>query len=171
VNRELDSVFPIAALETVLNGGDDPALWRAVLSIVMDDFAQRHVRESKSANWGMVVGTCSHWLWPHKGRWTKAGGFAYPEGYKNYRPELEWSLILQFRGGQWVPVVRLPRQRSIIITVVIPSRTKRHKQAAIYTRWQPANEIILYGFRKHDGEWLCVAASDEDTGGHVLRKN
>ena len=166
----LDTVFPFSALEILLNDEDDPALWRAGLSVVMDDLVQRDDYAPKYKNWTMVIGACSHWLRPHQTRWARAGGFAYPEGYRNYKPEMDWSVILQLRDGQWVPVVHLPHRRSIIITVVIPSRTKRHKQAAIYTRWQPANEVILYGFRKSDGKWRCVAASDEDTGGRVLRK-
>ena len=49
----------------------------------------------------------------------------------------------------------------MFLRVVIPSRTARHKQAAIYTRWHPGDETILYGFRMLDGKWQCVAASDE----------
>jgi hypothetical protein len=114
----------------------------------------------------MVVGACSHWLRPHQTRWTKAGGFAYPEGYRNYKPEFDWKVILLFRDKQWVPVVRLPGKGLTFFSVIIPSRTARHRQAVIYTRWHPGEEV-LYGFRKLDGKWQCVAASDEDARGRV----
>jgi hypothetical protein len=113
----------------------------------------------------MVAGACSHWLRPHQTRWTKAGGFAYPDGYRNFEPEFDWSVVLLFRDEQWVPVAR---KRPTFLHVVIPSRTARHKQAAIYTRWLPAKETILYGFRQLDGKWRCVAVSDEVARGRVL---
>ncbi len=156
-----DTPFPFTALETVLGIEDDPLLWRAALSVVMGDFLQRYKRESANENWGMVVGACSHWLRPHQTRWTKGGGFAYPNGYRNFKPQFDWSLTLLFRDEQWEPIVRLPNKRLKSFRVVVPSRTARHKQAAIFTRWLPSEETILYGFRKLDGEWKCIAASDE----------
>jgi hypothetical protein len=164
-NRVPNSAFPFAALEAILSTDDDPFLWRAALSTVTDDFLQRHSRESKNKSWGMVAGACSHWLRPHQTRWTKAGGFAYPDGYRNFEPEFDWSVVLLFRDEQWVPVAR---KRPTFLHVVIPSRTARHKQAAIYTRWLPAKETILYGFRQLDGKWRCVAVSDEVARGRVL---
>lgn len=168
MNSFLNSAFPFAAVEAILSTEDDPFLWRSVLSIVTDDFLHRYSRESKRKHWGMVVGACSHWLRPHQTRWTKAGGFAYPDGYRNFKPEFDWSVILLFREKQWVPVVRLPGRRVTFLRVVIPSRTARHKQAAIYTRWHPGDETILYGFRKLDCKWQCLAASDEIARGRVL---
>jgi hypothetical protein len=166
-NSAFNAAFPFAALEAILSTEDDPLLWRAVLSIVTDDFLHRYKQESKNKSWGVVVGACSHWLCPHKATWTKAGGFAYPEGYRN-QPEYDWSVTLLFRDEQWVPTVRTPKKRPTFLRVVIPSRTVRHKQAAICTRWHPGDEIILYGFRKLDGKWQCVAASDEAARGRVL---
>lgn len=167
----LNTIFPFTALETILSADDDPLLWRAALSVVTDDFLQRYQRESTNKNWGMVVGACSHWLRPHQTRWTKAGGFAYPQGYRNFKPEFDWSIILLFRDEQWVPVVRLRDKRLTSFRVVIPSRTARHKQAVIYTRWHPGEKSILYGFRKLDGKWQCVAASDEAARGRVLARS
>lgn len=167
MNGDLDTTFPFAAFEAILNRDDAPALWRAALAVVRDDFVQRYTREPKNKCWGMVVGACSHWLWPHKARWTKAGGFAYPEGYRSFKPEFDWSINLLFQDKQWTPVARTPKKKSMFLRVVIPSRTARHKQAAIYTRWHPKDETILYGFRNLNGKWLCVAASDEVTQGRV----
>jgi hypothetical protein len=151
-NSDFRSAFPFTALEAILSAEDDPLLWKAALSVVTDDFVQRYGRESGNKNWSIVVGACSHWLRPHQTRWTKAGGFAYPEGYKNFRPEFDWSVTLLFRDEQWVPIVRLPNKRLMSLHVVIPSRTSRHKQAAIYTRWYPSGETVFYGFRKLDGK-------------------
>jgi hypothetical protein len=168
-NSAFNAAFPFAAVEAILSAEDDPILWRAALSVVSDDFLQRYKRESKNKSWGVVVGACSHWLWPHKATWAKAGGFAYPEGYRNYKPEFDWSVTLLFRDEQWLPSVRTPKKRPTLLRVVIPSRTLRHKKAAIYTRWHPGDETILYGFRKKlDGDWRCVAASDEAARGRVL---
>lgn len=167
-NRAFNAAFPFAALEAILSAEDDPVLWRVALSIVTDDFLQRYQREPKNKCWGMVVGACSHWLRPHQTRWTKAGGFAYPEGYRNFKPEFDWSVNLLFRDEQWVPVARIPKKKPVFLRVVIPSGTSRHKQAAIYTRWHPGDETILYGFRNLDGRWQCVAASDEVVRGRVL---
>jgi hypothetical protein len=168
MNGMLNTAFPFAALEAILSTYDDPFLWRAALSIVIDDFLQEYSRGSRSKLWGMIVGACSHWLRPHRGRWTKAGGFAYPHGYRSFKPEYDWSVTLLFRDEQWVPVVRPPARGATFLRVVIPSRTARHKQAVMYTRWHPGDETILYGFRNLDDKWQCVAASDEAAGGRVL---
>lgn len=168
MNGGSDSAFPITALEGILSRDDDPYLWRAALSVVTDDFLQRYNRGSKNKNWGIVVGACSHWVRPHQTRWTKAGGFAYPAGYKSFKPELDWSVILLFHDQKWIPVVTLPGKRLALLDVVIPSRTARHKQAVIYSRWRASGELVFYGFRKLDGKWSCVAASDEDQTGRIL---
>lgn len=160
-NSVFNAAFPFAVLEAVLSPDDDPFLWRAALSTVTDDFLRRYNRGPKNKCWSMVVGACSHWLRPHQTRWTKAGGFAYPGGYRSFKPEFDWSVNLLLRDKRWVPVVRIPKRKPMFLRVVIPSRTARHKQAAIYTRWHPGDETILYGFRMLDGKWQCVAASDE----------
>jgi len=167
-NDDFARSFPFTALETMLSAEDDPLLWKSALSVVTDDFVQRYDRESGNKNWGIVVGACSRWLRPHQARWTRAGGFADPLGYKNLKPEFDWSVTLIFHDEQWVPVVRLPKKRLMSFHVVIPSRTTRHRQSAIYTRWYPSGETVLYGFRKLEGTWHCVAASDEIAKGRVL---
>ena len=153
-------------LEPKLVADDDHALWRAVLLVLTDELAQRRAEESQRGVWAMVVGACSHWVRPHNSRWNAAGGFVYPDGYKDSVPELDWSVIFVFQNREWVPVEKLP-EKIRVFRAAIPARTARHKQAAIHTRWAPNGETVLYGFRKIADKWECVAASDEKSRGHV----
>ena len=153
-------------LEPKLGADDDRALWRAVLFVLQDELAQR-VEESKVGTWAMVVGACSHWVRPHNSRWNAAGGFVSPDGYKDSVPELDWSVIFVFRNREWASVEKRPGKKIKVLRVAIPTRTARHKQAAIRTRWAPNGETVLYGFRKLAGKWQCVAASDEKSRGRI----
>ena len=56
MNGMLNTAFPFAALEAILSTYDDPFLWRAALSIVIDDFLQEYSRGSRSKLWGMNRG-------------------------------------------------------------------------------------------------------------------
>jgi hypothetical protein len=154
-------------LEPKLVADDDHALWRAVLSVLTDEFAQRRAEESQRGAWAMVVGACSHWVRPHNSRWNAAGGFIYPGGYKDSVPELDWSVIFVFQNREWASAEKLPGKKIRVFRVAIPARTARHKQAAIHTRWAPNGETVLYGFRKVAGKWQCVAASDEKSRGPI----
>ena len=154
-------------LEARLMADDDHALWRTALCVLTDEFAQRQAEESHRGVWAMVVGACSHWVRPHNSRWNAAGGFAFPDGYKDFVPELDWSLVFVFRNGEWASVEKLPGKNTKVFRVAIPARTARHKQAAIHTRWSPNGETVLYGFRKLAEKWQCVAASDEKSRGPI----
>ncbi|HWN74450.1 MAG TPA: hypothetical protein VNO13_01830 [Candidatus Udaeobacter sp.] len=154
-------------LEPKLVADDDHALWRAVLLVLTDELAQRRAEESQRGVWGMVVGACSHWVRPHNSRWNAAGGFVYPDGYKDSVPELDWSVIFVFQNREWVSVEKLPRKKIKVFRVAIPARTARHKQAAIHTRRAPNGETVLFGFRKITDKWECVAASDEKSRGPI----
>ena len=154
-------------LEPKLVADDDHALWRAVLLVLTDELAQRRAEESQRGVWAMVVGACSHWVRPHNSRWNAAGGFVYPDGYKDSVPELDWSVIFVFQNREWVPVEKLPGKKIRVFRAAIPARTARHKQAAIHTRWAPNGETVLYGFRKIADKWECVAASDEKSRGPI----
>ena len=162
-------IIPFEAVEAKLAADDDRDLWRAALCVLTDELVQRYGEESRTIACAMVLGACSHWVRPHQTRWTAAGGFAYPVGYREALPELDWSLILLFRDGQLIPVAKLPGKKSILFRVAIPSRTARHKQAAVHTRWSPGGETVFFGFRKVNEKWACVAASDEHSRGHVGR--
>jgi hypothetical protein len=155
------------AIEPKLVGDDDRALWRAALSVLADEVMQRRAEQSRPGAWAMVVGACSHWVRPHQSRWSAAGGFAYPQGYKDSVPELEWSLIFAFRNREWTAVEKLPGKKTKVFRVAIPARTARHRQAAVHTQWPPDGETVLYGFRKVAEKWKCVAASDEKSRGRI----
>jgi len=154
-------------LEPKLVADDDRTLWQAALFVLMEEFAQRQADESQRGVWAMVVGACSHWVRPHNSRWNAAGGFVYPDGYKDSVPELDWSAIFVFRNREWVSVEKLPGKHTKVLRVAIPARTARHRQAAIHTRWAPNGETVLYGFRKVAEKWECVAASDEKSRGRI----
>ncbi len=162
-----DETILFDALEPKLAADDDRAFWRAALSVLGEEFAQRYAEESRRSVWSMVVGACSHWVRPHNSRWNAAGGFMYPDGYKDSVPELDWSVIFLFRNGEWKLAEKLPGKRIKTFRVAIPARTARHKHAAIHARWTPDGETILYGFRKISGKWKCVAASDERLRGGI----
>ncbi len=159
---------PFAAIATRLTEEDDPGLWQTALTVLTDDFLQRYDEVGKNREWLFVVGACSRWVRPHRAGWkTKAGRFAYPEGYNDGSPELDWSVVLVYRDQRWRRVERLSGKRRVIFRVAIPTRSSRHKQAAINTRWLPGDETVLYGFRRVNEHWKCVAASDQDDRGPV----
>lgn len=139
---------------------DDPELWAVALREILSDL---------DAQTGMMVevGRCSHWVRPHQKRWTADGGFAWPEGYGRSGswvgirslPQFDWSLILRWTGGRW----EITRRQSVkyVLRVAIPSRTRRHLQAAVHTLWmtEKENHARFYGFRKRDDHWVCTAYS------------
>jgi hypothetical protein len=154
-------------IEPKLVPDDDPALWRAALSVLVDEIEQHQPVETRRAVWAMVVGSCSHWVRPHNSRWNSAGGFVCPDGYKDSVPELDWSVIFVVEKQEWTSAKKLPGKNIEIFRVAIPARTARHKQAAIHTRWTPKGEAVLYGFRKVANKWQCVAVSDEKLRGRL----
>jgi hypothetical protein len=158
-------LFEIIAPKLVRD--DDHELWQATLSVLADEFMQRCAEETQRGVCAMVVGACSHWVRPHQSRWSAAGGFAYPQGYKNSVPELDWSVIFVFRNREWSSVKKLSSKKTKVLRVAIPARTGRHKQAAVHSQWSLGGETILYGFRKVAEKWECVAASDEKLRGRI----
>ena len=166
----------IKCVEDHLTAQDDPKLWKEVLAVLSKEFSQRYRSEAgEKVSWFLRIGTCSHWVRPHQSRWTAAGGFALPDGYKGAAqllsrglPEFDWSVILAFDGECWKRVAKFSGKKQIIFRVAVPARTARHKQAALHTMWSTSYQRTLYGFRNIDGEWACVAASDEGRNGRVL---
>lgn len=163
-----DSAIPFEAFEAKLAVDDDRAFWQIALTVLAEEFVQRQREESFSSDWAMMVGACSHWQRPHQARWTAAGGFAYPEGYKQHFPKLDWFVILVYRDGQFISNAKLSGKRVKVLRVAIPSRTARHKQAAVHARWPTASKSVLFGFRKVNEKWKCVAVSDEKSRGPVV---
>jgi hypothetical protein len=156
------------AVAAKLTQDDDPNFWQTALAVLKDEFLRRYDEEARNREWVLIVGACSHWVWSHNSTWnTSAGRFAWPVGYKDWSPELDWSVIFVYQNGHWKSVEKLPGKRVVTFRVALPARTVRHKQAAINTRWSPAKEVVLYGFRNTDGRWKCVAASDEKLRGRV----
>jgi hypothetical protein len=152
-------------IEPKLVADDDPALWRAALIVLADELEQRHAEDSGCGVSAMVVGACSHWVRPHNSRWNAAGGFVYPDGYKDSVPQLDWSVIFVFSNQGWTSAKKLPGKKTKVFRVAIPARSARHRQAVIHTRWTPDGQTVLFGFRKAADKWLCVAASDERSRG------
>ena len=153
---------------------DDPAAWQAILATVSEEFAEHYRTSARGKEaWFLRIGACSHWMRPHQSRWIAAGGFALATGYKdaagwsNGLPDFDWSVILAFDGKQWNRVRKFSGNRQVVFRVAVPSRTLRHKQAAIHTMWSTSHEFTLYGFRNIDGKWTCLAASDEKKNGRI----
>jgi len=149
-----------------LGTDDDPRLWREVLRAAAEDASVLGCSELYA-----IVGCCSHWLRPHQSRWTAAGGFALPvgygggEGFLRGLPNLDWRVILQFDHAQlgWALPSRPPTKGFNSVRLAVPSRTARHRQAAVHAVWSPLTSDTrrkrtdYYGFRKSEGGWCLVA--------------
>lgn len=163
---DVDELF--VGFPAMLREEDDPELWKTVFSVLLKEFCFRHPKIEEGTEAFLHIGACSHWFRPHQSRWTAAGGFAWPIGYggadgflRKGLPEFDWSVTFQLAKGNWLPVARFAGKRKLVIRVAVPSRTTRHKQAAIHTLWQPENKVIFYGFRSLSDGWKCVANSEE----------
>lgn len=171
-------IVPSISIEDVrdqLRSEDDPAAWKTILEVIGEEFILRYeTLAQERESWFLRIGTCSHWWRPHQARWLAAGGFAYAVGYQGSSngwpglPEFDWSVILAFDGTEWERVNKFSGRKQIEMRVAVPSRTARHKQASVHTTWSTSHEFTLYGFRNFDGEWACVAASDEKKQGRIL---
>jgi hypothetical protein len=158
---------PFGAIEAKLAADDDRDFWQTALAVLADEFLQRHEEEASTGDWAIVIGACSHWKRPHQTRWTLSGGFAWPAGYKQFFPKLDWSVTLIYRDGHLLPAPKLPGKKVNLFQVAIPTRTRRHKQAAVHTRWSTGSKSVLFGFRSLNEKWKCVAVSDQEARGLV----
>ena len=163
-------------LEQKLGADDDPALWIELLRAASDDASALLVRGGSRLY--AIVGSCSHWARPHQARWTAAGGFALPEGYGDGEgllygiPNLDWNVTLQFGPDQpgWVCPLQPPARGFRSVRLAIPSRTTRHRQAAVHAIWSPGTldakhkRTVFYGFRKSESGWKLVARSEFGKG-------
>jgi len=143
-----------------LDAGDDPALWEAVLGHVLAGLEREPGARAE-------VGRCSHWLRPHQSNWITHDGqwFAWPTGYGSgqggmfvlARPQFDWSVVGTWDGQRWAPA----SGRSVrpAVRVTIPSRTVRHRQAAVHALWMNGRENVtwFYGFRAEGDAWACTA--------------
>jgi hypothetical protein len=152
---------------------DDPEAWKAILGVIGEEFAEQYrASVHGKQSWFLRIGACSHWWRPHQARWTQAGGFAWPAGYSGSRwpgpPELDSSVILSFDGEHWKRAEKFSGNKHVALRVTVPTRTAKHKQAAVHTVWSKSHEPIFYGFRNIDGRWISVAASDEHKEGQII---
>ena len=163
----LSEVITVDLLRKQLTSQDDPNAWKTILAVLCEEFIARYrdVGGAKEA-WFLRIGVCSHWIRPHNRRWNAAGGFAWPVGYDSL-PELDWSVPFCFDGRCWNRVDKLSGKKQVVFRVAVPSRTARHKQAAVHSVWSPSGEWTLYGFRNVKDKWVCVAASDERERGRL----
>src|SRR5271157_4473043 len=129
----------ISWFSSLLDEDDDPELWQVALDLILTEVEREpHVL--------VEVGRCSHWLRPNQARWTAGGGFAWPTGYGSGSggysypalPQFDWSVVLEWTGSIWEPTKRQSIRHSLRVT--IPSRTKRHQQAAVHTLWHTGKE-------------------------------
>lgn len=117
------------------------------------------------------LGRCSRWLRPHQTRWTADGGFAWPTGYDGPRysrsglPEFDWFAQWEWCPGVggWTAAAGDPEPGQLVFRVAVPARSRRHRQAAVHTIWQPGTPprpqaplVQFYGFRRRAG-WSCTA--------------
>ena len=170
-----DRRVSLKAVENRLTPQDDSQLWEKVLHVLGEEFVARYDAEaSPRESWFLRIGVCSHWVRPHQSRWTAAGGFAWAVGYKGASgwshglPDFDCSLILSFDGEHWKRVEKFSGKRQVVLRVAVPTRTARHKQAAVHSIWSTSHSFTLYGFRKSGGEWRCVAATDEIRRGRIF---
>lgn len=153
---------------------DDPGLWSAVVNTVYGD-ALALCRGVDSGDRVVTqIGRCSHWLRPHQSRWSADGGFAWPTGYDGAGfsraglPEFDWSGFLSWSPASqaWQPSTGEPKRGQLVFRVAVPSRSRRHRQAAIHSTWRPGAPprprtalTQFYGFRQRIGGWSCTAYS------------
>src|SRR5581483_12086640 len=100
------------------------------------------------------------------------GGFAAPLGYglaqHSWRsrswPQFDWSVVVKWEAGRWLPAAG--RSVKPMLRIAIPSRTKRHRQAAVHSIWMdaPENRDCPYGFRLREGRWTCTAPNQSRLG-------
>lgn len=146
-----------------LDEEDDPGLWLAALRYILRGWQPEvgHILE---------IGRCSHWLRPHQTRWRADGGFAWPAGYadgtgfsRNGLPEFDWSTRLSWDGANWVFPYHFKHLggRRPELRIAIPSRTRRHRQAAIHTLRHTGGDWlrVFFGFRHKQDGWVCTADS------------
>jgi len=157
---------------------DDQRLWDTAIGEIFRDaeYLCTHTR-SKSPIFA-EIGACSHWQRPHQRRWLKDGSFAAPWGYGgtgsnvHANPEFDWSLRFGWIAPdhRWTAVEKIRGKRPLTLRVTLPTRTRIHNQAAVHTVWTPGSPTLpdqeairLYGFRKKDDRWKCVATAGHES--------
>jgi len=181
IDEELRQTFQQGIVPN-LTTDDDATFWATAFGTLMSDIDALHPNRNSKHEIFLQIGACSHWARPHQTRWTSAGGFAWPDGYiqkyqdhrKNSRgpigtglPELDWFVLVHWnhKETRWQMVEpKFYGKKKLVLRTSLPTRTTRHRQAAIHTIWAPGTpetpdkqETTFYGFRKKNQEWKCVA--------------
>lgn len=147
------------AIQQKLDSEDDQQLWQVILNELLSEL-DAHDRVK------VEIGRCSHWIRPQKPRWSADGvRFAIPTGYGGHGlsfsslPLFDWSLVLEWTGHKWTETSDKSAER--VWRVAVPSRTHRHKCAAVHTTWIPGgkDKIRFYGFRKGTDGWRLIGVS------------
>ena len=152
-----------------LDAEDDAELWQDCIGFRSLRHEPHHEKRQLAE-----IGRCSHWLRPHQTRWTADGGFASPTGYggvgysRTGLPLFDWSVLLEWTGEEWAAANKKSAAPSLRVT--IPSRTKRHQQAAVHTLWTNGRVVRRYGFRKKADGWRLTAVS-QPSKSQVNRKS
>jgi hypothetical protein len=180
MNEELKQRFMQEVLP-YLHAEDDTSFWVTAFDTLLSDIEALYPEKSKKQDIFLQIGACSHWLRPHQMRWAASGGFAWPNGYlQKYQdhvnnshgpigtglPELDWFVLAHWNREKKEWQVVAPKffgKKRLVFRAALPTRTRRHRQAAIHTIWTPGSpehpdkrEVRFYGFRKRDQEWACV---------------
>ena len=149
-----------------LDRADDPELWACAVNAVLADATALCLAAAGAGRITAEVGRCSHWLRPHQTRWTADGGFALPTGYdgppfsRTGLPEFDWFAQWEWcpESGSWAAASGSLAPGQLLFRVAVPARSRRHRQAAVHTIWQPGAPprprvplVQFYGFRERSG--------------------
>jgi hypothetical protein len=154
---------------------DDPQLWDVVIAHLLN-WLEPQIDVTKRRPLFIRVGPCSHWRRPHSWRHTLAGSKGWPRGYGDggTLPQLDWAVLLHWQPKEhsWQLATGLHTKRYYLFQVAIPSRSARHNQALVHSRWLPGPRRVqiqggqtLFHFQKSFGHWQFskeIALSKED---------
>jgi hypothetical protein len=175
----------IDEISSHLTSDDDVEFWREAFDTLLTDIEALYPAKISDRDIFLQFGACSYWLRPHQTSWSAGGGFAWPDGYlQKYAdhiknswgpvgsglPEFDWFVLAHWNREKEEWEMVLPKffgKRRLVFRAALPTRTKRHRQAAIHTVWMPGTpentrkkEIRFYGFRKGNDAWKCVTAGN-----------
>ena len=164
-----------SGLRTLLAKDDEPLLWHTALAEILQEIDARWEVEAPGVR-GIQVGLfkVTKWRRPHKSRWTRGGGFAWPESYDWHgHQNADWGVwFSRTRKTSWsFTPEREPfrgRRGTFALRICFPGRTTRHDQAALGCEWFPVSpwhrkdrlkrKLALYGYRRDaSGIWNLAA--------------
>lgn len=166
----------VQGIHEALNASDDPAFWTTLLVTVLGEIDARWKADApETRGIAISVSRVSHWARPNQTRWTKGGGFAWPESYAMHAEEnADWQLwISRARSAlAWDLISREPKSKRghFRAFLAAPSGTARHPQGAAMLVWRPHCPYRvgrgtgavrqMYGLRRRSAVWEVVAQSE-----------